>query len=79
MTSITVSFHYLYQVFNICDDYCKLHDLILNAKKSMYIYFSTTMNKPCGLPVIYLGDKVIIYKRLFQTQVHMLHNETFYI
>ena len=39
------------------------------------------MNKPCGLSVIYLGDEVIIhvYKRLFQTQVHMLHNETFYI
>ena len=48
----------LQRLLNICDDYCKLHDLIFNAKKSMCIYFSTTMNKLCGLPVIYLGNSV---------------------
>ena len=42
------------RLLNICDDYCKLHDLIFNAKKSMCINFSTTMNKHCGLPVIIL-------------------------
>ena len=45
----------LQRLLNICDDYCKIHYLIFNAKKSMCIYFSTTMSKHCGLPVIYLG------------------------
>ena len=28
------------QLLNICDDYCKLHDLIFNTKKSMCIYLA---------------------------------------
>ena len=55
---ISLSSSGLQQLLNICDDYCKLHDLVFNAKKSMCIYFSTTMNKHCGLPVIYLGNSV---------------------
>ena len=45
-------------LLNICDHYCKLHDLIFNAKKSMCIYFSTIMNKHCGFAVIYLGNSL---------------------
>ena len=74
---ILLSVSGLQRLLNICDDYCKLLVLIFNAKKSMCIYFSTTMNKPCGLPVIFLGDEVIIYERLFQTQGPYVHNETF--
>ena len=55
---ISLSSSGLQQLLNICDDYCKLHDLVFNAKKSMCIYFSTTINKHCGLPVIYLGNSV---------------------
>ena len=29
---------------------------MFNAKKSMYVYFSTSINKHCGLPVIYLSN-----------------------
>ena len=55
---ISLSSSGLQRLLNICDDYRKLHNLIFNAKKSMCIYFSTTMNKYCGLPVIYLGNSV---------------------
>ena len=33
----------LQRLSNICDDYCKLHDLIFNVKKSMCIYISTPL------------------------------------
>ena len=55
---ISLSSSGLQRLLTICDVYCKLHDFIFNAKKSMCIYFSTTMNKHCGLPVIYLGNSV---------------------
>ena len=29
----------LQRLLNICEDYCKMHDLIFNAKKSMCKYF----------------------------------------
>ena len=55
---ISLSSSGLQRLLNICDDYCKLHDLIFNAKTSKCIYFSTTMNKHGGLPVIYLRNSV---------------------
>ena len=56
---VSLSSSGLQQVFNtsllnICSDYCERHDLTFNAKKSMCMYFSTSINKHCGLPVIYL-------------------------
>ena len=53
---IALSLSGLQRLLNICADYCKLHDLIFNVKKC--IFFSTTMNKHCGLSVIYLGNSV---------------------
>ena len=58
---ISLSSSGLQRLLNICDDYCKLHDLIFNVKKSMCIYFSTAMNKHCGCPVIYLRNSVRQY------------------
>ena len=61
MPMTSVSFHYLHQFFNgllnICNNYCKMHDLIFNAKKCQCV-FSTIMNKHCGIPVIYLESSV---------------------
>ena len=34
----------LQQLLNICNGYSELHDLTFNAKKSMCVYFSTSMN-----------------------------------
>ena len=55
---ISLSLSGLQRLLNICADYSKLHDLKFKVKKSMCIYFSTTMNKHCGLSVIYLGNSV---------------------
>ena len=44
------------QLLNICHDYCELHDLTINAKKSICMYFSIDINKHCGLPVMYRGN-----------------------
>ena len=41
---------------HVCSDYCERHDLTFNAKESMCMYFSTSINKHCGIPVIYLGN-----------------------
>ena len=41
-----------------CSGYSELHDLTFNAKKSMCMYFSISMNKHCGCPVIYLGNSI---------------------
>ena len=60
---ISLSSAGLQQLLNICG-YSELHDLTFNAKKSMCMYFSTSMNKHCGCPVIYLGNSLNVYCRL---------------
>ena len=57
---ITLSSAGLQQLLNICSGYGELHDLTFNAKMSMCMYFSTSMNKHCGCPVIYLGNSIIM-------------------
>ena len=58
MPMIYVLFLYLIRtataikLLNICNDYCELHDLTFNAKKSMCMYFSIYIYKHCGLLVI---------------------------
>ena len=55
-----VSFLLLQQVYNNCKIYVvatvNFMNFTFNAKKSMCMYFSTSMNKHCGCPVIYLGN-----------------------
>ena len=53
---VSLSSSCLQHLLNICSDYCERHDLTFNAKKSMCMYFSTSINKHCGFPVIYLGN-----------------------
>ena len=53
---VSLSSSGLQHLLNICSDYCERQDLTFNAKKSMCMYFSTSINKHCGLPVIYLGN-----------------------
>ena len=53
---VSLSSSGLQHLLNICSDYCERHDLTFNAKNSMCMYFSTSINKHCGLPVIYLGN-----------------------
>ena len=53
---VSLSSSGLQHLLNICSDYCERHNLTFNAKKSICMYFSTSINKHCGLPVIYLSN-----------------------
>ena len=55
---ISLSSAGLQHLLNICSGHSELHDLTFIAKKSMCMCFSTSMNKHCGCPVIYLGTSI---------------------
>ena len=46
---VSLSSSGLQHLLNICSNYCERHALTFNAKKSMCMYFSTSINKHCGL------------------------------
>ena len=71
---VSLSSSGLQPLLNICHDYCELHDLTLNAKKSMCIYFSIDLNKHCGLPVIYLGNSVCQFVKEVKYLGVMIHS-----
>ena len=73
-TIVSLSSSGLQQLLNICHDYCELHDLTFNAKKSMCMYFSIDMNKHCGLPVIYLGNSVCQFVKEVKYLGVMIHS-----
>ena len=64
----------LQQLLNICSGYSELHDLTFNAKKSMCMYFSTSMNKHCGCPVIYLGNSICEFVKEVKYLDVMIHS-----
>ena len=63
---ISLSSAGLEQLLNIflCKTYSELHDLTFNAKKSMCMYFSTSMNKHCGCPEISCRQQYDLLKKL---------------
>ena len=71
---VSLSSSGLQQLLNICHDYCELHDLTFNAKKSMCMYFSIDMNKHCGLSVIYLGNSVCQFVKEVKYLGVMIHS-----
>ena len=71
---VSLSSSGLQQLLNIYHDYCELHDLTFNAKKSMCMYFSIDMNKHCGLPVIYLGNSVCQFVKEVKYLGAMIHS-----
>ena len=46
---ISLSSSGLQSLLNICTDYCQLRDLTFNAKKSVCMFFRSSVNKQCGL------------------------------
>ena len=65
----------LQQLLNICNGYSELHGLTFNAKKSMCMYFSISMNKHCGCPVIYLGNsKLCVFVKEVKYLGVMIHS-----
>ena len=71
---VSLSSSGLQQLLNICHDYCELHDLTFNAKKSMCMYFSIDINKHCGLPIIYLGNSVCQFVKEVKYLGVMIHS-----
>ena len=71
---ISLSSAGLQQLLNICSDYSELHDLKFNAKKSMCMYFSSSMNKHCGCPVIYLGNSICEFVKEVKYLGVMIHS-----
>ena len=71
---ISLSSAGLQQLLNICSGYSELHDLTFNAKKSMCMYFSTSMNKHCGCPVIYLGNSICVFVKEVKYLGVMIHS-----
>ena len=64
----------LQQLLNMCSGYSELHDLTFNAKKSMCMYFSTSMNKHWGCPVIYLGNSICEFVKEVKYLGVMIHS-----
>ena len=42
----------------MCTDYCDLHDIKFNAKKSVCLFFRSSVNKRCALPKIFICDTI---------------------
>ena len=71
---ISLSSAGLQQLLNICNGYSELHELTFNAKKSMCMYFRTSMNKHCGCPVIYLGNSICKFVKQVKYLGVMIHS-----
>ena len=42
----------------MCTDYWDLHDIMFNAKKSVCLFFRSSVNKRCALPKICICDTI---------------------
>ena len=55
---ISLSSSGLQSLLNICTEYCQLHDLTFNAKKSVCMFFRSSVNKQCGLSDIFISGTI---------------------
>ena len=55
---ISLSSSGLQSLLNICTEYCQLHDLMFNAKKSVCMFFRSSVNKQCGLSDIFISGTI---------------------
>ena len=47
---VSLSLSGLLTLLKMCTDYCDLHDIKFNAKKSVSLFFRSSVNKRCVLP-----------------------------
>ena len=45
-------------LLNNCTSYCHFHDIKFNAKKSVCLFFTSSVNKRCALPTIFIRDTI---------------------
>ena len=48
----------LQSLLNICTEYCQLHDLTFDAKKSVCMFFRSSVNKQCSLSDIFISGTI---------------------
>ena len=51
---VSLSSSGLQTLLKMCTDYCDLYDIRFNAKKSVCLFFRSSVNKCCALPNFYL-------------------------
>ena len=62
-------------LLNICNDYCERHDLSFNAKKSMCMYFSTSVNRGpehCYYYYYYLFSVCVVQCMCFRCSIDLV-------
>ena len=58
---ISLSSSGLQSLLNICTDYCQLHDLTFIAKKSVCMFFRSSVNKQCGLAETFISGTMCAF------------------
>ena len=48
----------LQQLLSICDQYCAMHSITFNVKKSVCMFLRCSMNKTCDITNVVLSDYV---------------------
>ena len=51
----------LQQLLSICDQYCAMHSITFNVKKSVCMFFRCSMNKTCDITNVVLSGNSIDY------------------
>ena len=51
----------LQQLLSICDQYCAMHSITFNVKKSVCMFFRCSMNKTCDITNVVLSGNIIDY------------------
>ena len=49
---VSISSSGLQTLLKMWTDYCDLHDIKFNAKKSVCLFFRSSLNKSCALPIM---------------------------
>ena len=51
----------LQQLLSICDQYCAMHSVTFNVKKSVCMFFRCSLNKTCDITNVVLSGNIIDY------------------
>ena len=58
LCNVSLSSSGLQTLLKRCTDYCDLHEIKFNAKKSVCLFFKSSGNKRCALPKICICDTI---------------------
>ena len=63
---VSLSSSGLQTLLKMCTDYCDLHDIKFNAKKSVCLFIMSSVNKSCALPKIFICDSICEFSNKFK-------------